>query len=357
MSSRGTTFVARLKTARSLPILIIILFILPASHGRTVECPPAPNQVNIHVQSEVRFHPDTRTFQYRYSVTNRPDSTLRVQTFAVQFVPPIRQILFARQSWSSPSRVEWTHRTTAVPRPGDPLFEATGPDVIQWGSAGDPDTSSDLPQARGAYPVTGDIEPGETVEFFGFTTPHPPGFSAYYALGMVAMPAGLSEQEAERVGRLCDDSLVGGFFDRAKKGPTVGPGRELKVDIDIKPGSNPNRFNPDATGVVSVALLGSDTFSVSRASDTQALFGITMTEPMAPGEVKDVNRDGHEDLLFHFPILETGIDEKHDTAALAVALTDPLERADTTVTVVWGTDSLRGWASPESSPGDGDEAS
>jgi hypothetical protein len=38
----------------------------------------------------------------------------------------------------------------------------------------------------------------------------------------------------------------------------------IDVDIDIKPGSYPNCFNPDGHGVIPVAILGSPDFDVSQ---------------------------------------------------------------------------------------------
>jgi hypothetical protein len=48
-------------------------------------------------------------------------------------------------------------------------------------------------------------------------------------------------------------------------GNTVPPGGNLiMIPIDIKPGSNPNCFNPDGHGVIPVAILGSPDFDVSQ---------------------------------------------------------------------------------------------
>jgi hypothetical protein len=81
------------------------------------------------------------------------------------------------------------------------------------------------------------------------------------------------------------------------------------VDIDIKPGSNPNSINPDDGGVVPVALLGSDAFDVSEVDVATLKFG---PDDAAPDHthgphVEDVNADGLPDLLVHFDTGESGI--------------------------------------------------
>lgn len=289
-------------------VLVSCFLVVGPTYG--LDCPPRADQVTMDVEPSVRFFPDTSNFMYRYSVTNRQESPLRVDIVGVDFVPTVSNL--------------------AEP-PGDEWWDdrKENEDVITWVAFGDTDPTPAAwnPDAPGPLiPRTGDIEPGETTSGFGFETHHPPGFSTFYALGMVQPPTVSSEAQAERISRECPGRTVGPFLTRAKRIPSTGPGRGLKVEIDIKPGSDPNGFNPNAEGNVPVALLGSDTFSVDKASDTKALFGVTMTEPVRPGDIQDVNNDGHDDLLFHFPMAETGITEENDRAALAVALTEPIRR-------------------------------
>jgi hypothetical protein len=93
----------------------------------------------------------------------------------------------------------------------------------------------------------------------------------------------------------------------------------IPVAIDIKPGSDPNSINPNASGDVAVAILGSDTFDVADIDATTLAFG-PPGEPGAPIEHAngphledkpnhpyDVNEDGFADALAHFVIAETGI--------------------------------------------------
>jgi len=48
---------------------------------------------------------------------------------------------------------------------------------------------------------------------------------------------------------------------------------EILVDIDIKPGSDPNCFNVNGHGVIPVAILGSSTFDVTLVDTSSLLFG------------------------------------------------------------------------------------
>lgn len=297
-------------------------------------CPPPANQAEVTVQPHVRFLPDERSFRYRYTVTNQPESPQRVTTFAVDVLSPFEDVVDPPTPPGAESDRQWHHNTIRKRN-----YRSL---AVQWVGLGEKDQSTQVADpSRMPPPVTGHIEPGETVEGFGFETSHPPGFASFYALGLVQVNRTGSGGRAGRLSSDCPKSSVGPFFDRAGEGTTVGPGEGLRATVVVAPGSDTNVLDPDSQGTVPVALLGSDTVPVRRASRTQALFGITMTKPARPGQIRDLNRDGHDDLLFHFPVQETGIDSGHPTPALSVGLSDPFWRGGTHYSVAWGTVRLR----------------
>jgi hypothetical protein len=92
--------------------------------------------------------------------------------------------------------------------------------------------------------------------------------------------------------------------------------------IDIKPGCDENPINPKSRGVVPVAVLytkfESDGKTVVFDPTERAVryrFGAPEAvesgggaRPVHDGHVEDVNNDGHDDLVLHFPMDETGFD-------------------------------------------------
>jgi hypothetical protein len=90
---------------------------------------------------------------------------------------------------------------------------------------------------------------------------------------------------------------------------------QVEVAIDIKPGSDPNSINLKSKGVISVAILGSDTFDVALVDVDTLVFGPDyalpahdLNDPLVYADhLQDVNGDGFMDLVCHFRTQETGI--------------------------------------------------
>lgn len=75
----------------------------------------------------------------------------------------------------------------------------------------------------------------------------------------------------------------------------------LPIDIDIKPGSDPNCFKPDGHGVIPVAILGSASFDVSIIDPFTVLMDGQAARVKGKsgnaGSLEDVNGDGFMDLV------------------------------------------------------------
>lgn len=90
---------------------------------------------------------------------------------------------------------------------------------------------------------------------------------------------------------------------------------ELDVQIDVKPGENPNIINPRSNGKVAVAVLSDGTFDATQLLPETVYFagaGVAKNDKgkyMAHAE--DIDEDGDTDMVFHFQTsemeLESGV--------------------------------------------------
>jgi hypothetical protein len=109
------------------------------------------------------------------------------------------------------------------------------------------------------------------------------------------------------------------------------------VEIDIKPGSDPNPVNPDIRGLIPVAVFGSDTFDATAVDEYTLGFGpsgASLAHARGP-HFEDIDGDGFLDLLAHYRIEETGIAPGDTEACLMGELHDctPFEGCDAIRTV------------------------
>ncbi len=109
--------------------------------------------------------------------------------------------------------------------------------------------------------------------------------------------------------------------------------RTLAVDLDIKPGSDPNVVNPSARGLLPVAILGSDRFDATSVEPTTLSFGPGGAAPVHAkgGHAEDVDGDGYVDWISHYRIEDVGI-PAGETTLCARGFTSsarPLEGCDT----------------------------
>jgi hypothetical protein len=74
----------------------------------------------------------------------------------------------------------------------------------------------------------------------------------------------------------------------------------VPIDIDIKPGSDPNSINPKSKEAISVAILTTDTFDATTIDPLSVQFGPNgATEIHNRGHIEDVDGDGDDDMVLH----------------------------------------------------------
>jgi hypothetical protein len=87
------------------------------------------------------------------------------------------------------------------------------------------------------------------------------------------------------------------------------------VEIDIRPGGEPNKVKLSPNTLATVAILTTPDYDATTTDASSVCFGDAdepserdCTEAHATGHLDDVDRDGDIDMMFHFESTETGID-------------------------------------------------
>ena len=90
----------------------------------------------------------------------------------------------------------------------------------------------------------------------------------------------------------------------------------MLVSVDIRPRSDANRINPSSSKNINVAIFSVNGFDATTVDSSTVRFGATGAEA-APVHValRDVDGDGHRDMVLRFQIQDTGI-KCGDTSAL-----------------------------------------
>ncbi|GAI30732.1 unnamed protein product [marine sediment metagenome] len=87
----------------------------------------------------------------------------------------------------------------------------------------------------------------------------------------------------------------------------------IEVEIDIKPGSDPNSINLKSKGVVPVAVLTTDDLDANTVDPDTVVFASALPVRWT---MEDVDGDGKMDMLFHFKTQELNLTEDSTSATL-----------------------------------------
>ncbi|MBA7668279.1 hypothetical protein ES703_76389 [subsurface metagenome] len=99
----------------------------------------------------------------------------------------------------------------------------------------------------------------------------------------------------------------------------------IQVEIDIKPGSDPNSINLKSKGLIPVAILTTPDFDASTVDPDTVAFGPNEAA-CVHWALEDVDGDGDIDLILHFKTQDTGINPGDTEATLIGYTYDPLNR-------------------------------
>ena len=117
---------------------------------------------------------------------------------------------------------------------------------------------------------------------------------------------------------------------------TMTPMVPNQVEIDIKPGSDPNCINSDGHGVIPVAILSSADFDATQVDPTTVSLDSQKVRVVGKGNtqahIEDVNGDGLDDLIAQIEDLDGTYQAGDISATLTAATFDG--------TAIVGTDTL-----------------
>ena len=138
---------------------------------------------------------------------------------------------------------------------------------------------------------------------------------------------------------LATQGSTGTFIDYQVGMDYRAPQWTVEIEIDIKPGSDPNSINPKSKGKIPIAILSTMDFDAPDEVDIDSLtFGRDGDEgrlAFCNTSPEDVDGDGEDDLVCHFYTQETGF-QCGDTEGVLKGLT-----VDATPIAIEGSDSVR----------------
>ena len=224
----------------------------------------------------------------------------------------------------------WYVNAAGNPDPGQGIIYVVEPD--------DPNSVSDIIEAQWSTTIIG-------TPYYGKATITIKVTSSPCHMGLGALPAAFAGMGAVETGKLF--WIVGLFRDPDTAAPVTIPsnlgiyfGSAICVDIDIKPGSDPNCFNNNGHGVIPVAILsdcGDGGFDATQVDpDTVSLGGLSVKvvgkNDKLLAHIEDVNGDGCDDLIVQIADQDNAFEEGEVEAILTGKLYDG--------TIINGVDSI-----------------
>jgi len=224
---------------------------------------------------------------------------------------------------------EWMEQTIDLSGlAGTPVtFEAGGWVQTEWWWSGWPGGSDPGDYDRGALFVEFFDNGGGSLGVFTLSPVEHSvvGGNEYAEFSLTGgVPGGAASAVYRLEGYLIQGSWVNVFYDDLFFTVDV----QVQVEIDIKPGSDPNSINLKSKGVVPVAVLTTDGFDASTVDpDTVEFAGATPVR----WTMADVDGDGDMDLLFHFKTQDLNLTQDSTEATLTGTTYggDPIEATDT----------------------------
>jgi len=190
-----------------------------------------------------------------------------------------------------------------------------------------PDSITDIPIATQSYIIPSNSPKSGTWIYFEYATPVSviPGstyvlevdsdtsYHMWYSTGNTYSDGAMIKQGS------IDTNKDWSF--RTYGASTISIASSIYVDIDIKPGGDPNSINLRSKGVVPVALLTTIGFVATTIDPETVIFAGAMPIKWS---TKDVDSDGDVDVVFHFKTRELNLDSSSTDATLTGKTFNPV---------------------------------
>lgn len=249
---------------------LLLLLLLSFENYAETYCGASPFQINVKVDSHVKFNHKNQVYEYFYNLENLPDSKLPLIAWWLLIdEKPLE--MKSPTNWEAPEYKEHTKDSDSE-TPGNLILGTLG--------------------ARKYF-----LNPGQTAKGFLIKSKHPPGIVKYYINALSEIPIVKSESEAHEApncpGFLYDLPL----FDTKVNGFTTGPAPTNQISVEMKlkkvkemhpvkyeesDEADINEFTPKKdNGKIAVILKGTNDFDVNTLKVDSVRIGIGQAPVLA----------------------------------------------------------------------------